>query len=97
MERRARFGDTEDENTGLLFPLDSAPQGAVGLAKIREASQQGQPSMIALIDIRMPLGLDGIETIKQIGSRFPNLEVVICSELAGARSPSASKTLLVPI
>src|SRR5262249_6328919 len=49
------------------------------LEMVRQAAQQGRPYAMAFVDVRMPPGWDGIETIRHIWSEFPDLEVVICT------------------
>jgi PAS domain S-box-containing protein len=40
---------------------------------------EGQPYALAFVDVRMPPGWDGVETIKQLWQVDPNLQVVICT------------------
>jgi diguanylate cyclase (GGDEF)-like protein len=61
------------------FEIHTAIQGLEGIEKIAEASAAGLPFSIAFVDVRMPPGLDGIETIKRIFPIDPNIQVVICS------------------
>ena len=46
---------------------------------MRAAVAAGQPYAVAFIDVRMPPGWDGIETIGRIWNEFPDLQVVICT------------------
>ena len=61
------------------FDIDSAFQGQEGLEKIQQALQQGRPYAMAFVDVRMPPGWDGIETIQRIWQEYPDLQVVICT------------------
>src|SRR5580704_11471571 len=45
------------------FQIDCASQGKEGIQHIQQALDQGKPYALAFVDIRMPPGLDGIETI----------------------------------
>src|SRR5215469_2792966 len=45
------------------FEIDSAFQGREGLALIEKNLQEGRPYTMAFVDIRMPPGWDGIETV----------------------------------
>jgi two-component system NtrC family sensor kinase len=49
------------------FEVDSAHQGAEGLARVQESLQEGRPYALAFVDVRMPPGWDGIETIEDSG------------------------------
>ncbi len=61
------------------FQIDTATQGQEGLQRIREAINSGYPYALAFVDIRMPPGWDGIETIKHIWEVDKNIQVVICT------------------
>ena len=71
-------------NTSLLaavpqFELDSAHQGQEALEKVRQALAAGKPYAMTFMDVRMPPGWDGIETVQRIWREYPDLQVVICT------------------
>ena len=59
--------------------IDSAYQGAEGLAMIEKSLQEGRPYAMAFVDVRMPPGWDGVETTAKIWEKYPDLQVVICT------------------
>ena len=61
------------------FEIDSAYQGQEGLAKLEESVAQGRPYALAFVDIRMPPGWDGVETIIHLWKAYPSLQVVVCT------------------
>jgi diguanylate cyclase (GGDEF)-like protein len=61
------------------FRIDSALQGEKAVELVEEAQQQGEPFGVAFVDVRMPPGLDGIETISRIWRVDPELQVVVCT------------------
>ena len=61
------------------FQLDSAMQGKQGVEKIAKAIKQKKPYALAFVDIRMPPGWDGIETIKNIWALDKDMQIVICT------------------
>jgi two-component system NtrC family sensor kinase len=61
------------------FELVSAYQGRQALALVTEACAQGRPFSLAFVDMRMPPGWDGLETIEHLWRVDPNLQIVICS------------------
>lgn len=61
------------------FDVDSAFQGQEGLEMVRVALSTGNPYSLAFVDMRMPPGWDGIETIERIWQEDPELQIVICS------------------
>ncbi|HWD17901.1 MAG TPA: response regulator [Verrucomicrobiae bacterium] len=72
----------EDEKPALepaSFELDSAYQGAEALALVAKAVAENRPYAMAFVDVRMPPGWDGIETIARIWKVYPDLQVVVCT------------------
>jgi two-component system, NtrC family, sensor kinase len=61
------------------FELDSAYQGRDGVAMVEAALRAGQPYAMAFVDMRMPPGWDGVETIEQLWRVDPQVQVVICT------------------
>ncbi len=61
------------------FAIDSAYQGQEGLAKLEQSLAEGRPYALAFVDVRMPPGWDGVETIGHLWRVYPNLQVVMCS------------------
>ena len=75
----AILGGTFDRKEQETFEVDSAFQGQEGLEKIQQALQEDKPYAMAFVDVRMPPGWDGIETIQRIWKEYPDLQVVICT------------------
>ncbi|MFH1882497.1 MAG: response regulator, partial [Planctomycetota bacterium] len=73
------FGNASNPSKQISFEIDSAFQGQEGLEKVRQALHEGRPYAMAFVDIRMPPGWDGVETIKRIWQEYPELQVVICT------------------
>lgn len=75
----ALFGQTGSEIEPLVFEVDSALQGAEGLARVCAAHAEHRPYAMAFIDMRMPPGWDGIETTVRIWRQDPAIQIVICT------------------
>jgi diguanylate cyclase (GGDEF)-like protein len=75
----ALFGSVDQSDAPAGFELDSAHQGAEGLAKLRAALDADRPYALAFVDMRMPPGWDGLETIQQLWKVDPRLQIVICT------------------
>ncbi len=73
------FGTPIESLNSVEFEIDSAFQGQEGLAKVQHALDEGRPYAMAFVDVRMPPGWDGIETISRIWKMYPELQVVICT------------------
>ena len=78
-EEASLFGETRVVSKDLNFQIDSAFQGQEGLEMVRAAVAAGTPYAVAFVDVRMPPGWDGIETISHIWQEFPDLQIVICT------------------
>jgi diguanylate cyclase (GGDEF)-like protein len=61
------------------FDVDFAGQGREGLAMVQRADAEGSPYSLAFVDMRMPPGWDGLETIEHLWAADPYLQIVICS------------------
>ena len=61
------------------YTLEFASQGQEGVERAKRAAVGGKPFSIAFIDMRMPPGWDGLETIERLWEVDPNVQVVICS------------------
>lgn len=63
----------------VTFEVDSALQGQEGYEKLRAAMKEGKPYAVAFVDMRMPPGWDGLQTIQRLWEEDADLQVVICS------------------
>jgi len=78
--RAAFLGEADAEQSNAeAFEVDSAYQGQEGLEKVIAARSEDRPYAMAFVDIRMPPGWDGVQTIKQLWKSEPDLQVVICT------------------
>jgi PAS domain S-box-containing protein len=75
------FGTANSSSAEPLqtFELDTADQGQQGARMVRAAHASGKPYAMAFVDMRMPPGWDGLQTIEQMWKHDPYLEVVICT------------------
>jgi signal transduction histidine kinase len=75
----AFFSGPEPLPAPPTFEIDSAYQGEEGVAALRRAIDQGRPYAMAFVDVRMPPGMDGVETAERLWQICPELQVVICT------------------
>ncbi len=61
------------------FVLDSAFQGLEALGKVESALAKDLPYAMAFIDMRMPPGWDGLETIERLWQVDPKLQIALCT------------------
>ncbi len=64
---------------GPAFEIDSAYQGQEGLIMVKRATAESRPYAMVFVDIRMPPGWDGVETVVHLWQADPALQVVICT------------------
>ncbi len=62
-----------------IFEIETATQGMEGFEKIAAGLEEGRPYSLAIVDIRMPPGLDGIQTIKKIWAIDKRIQIIICT------------------
>jgi diguanylate cyclase (GGDEF)-like protein len=73
------FGEARNVSTRPNFEIDSAHQGQEGVEMARSAIAAGRPYAMAFVDMRMPPGWDGLQTIEALWAVDPDVQVVICS------------------
>ncbi len=73
------FGPKATGEAQSDFQLDSAYQGKEGLELVVRSIAEGRPYAMAFVDVRMPPGWDGVETITRIWAIDASIQVVICT------------------
>ncbi len=61
----------------VLYRIDSAYQGEEAIAMVDQAATEADPYAMILMDVRMPPGITGIETVSRIWKKHPFIEMVI--------------------
>jgi len=77
--RAELFDDVEEQKIVEKFEVKSADQGQMGLRMVQDAIKAEQPYAVAFVDMRMPPGWDGVETVEHLWKEDPDLQVVICT------------------
>jgi diguanylate cyclase (GGDEF)-like protein len=78
------FGAAEPSRA-QRFELDSAFQGDEGLQMARAARRDGRPYALAFVDVRMPPGIDGVETTRRLLAEDADIGIVVCSAYSDHR------------
>ncbi len=73
------FGSGDTREAQVDFELDFCFQGREGLEKVQQSLAGGRPYAMAFVDVRMPPGWDGVETITRIWEIDSSIQVVICT------------------
>jgi two-component system sensor histidine kinase/response regulator len=78
-EEEAIFGSIGSSSKHPEFEIESAFQGKEGVEMVSQAFEENRPFALAFVDMRMPPGLDGIETIRQLWKADSDIQIVICT------------------
>lgn len=73
------FGDPSLLPAGMSVRLSHAHQGEEALSMVRTAVENGEVPAVVFMDVRMPPGLDGIQTTQRMWEICPDLQVIICT------------------
>ena len=77
------FGSVETGNaTGQDLELTHSFQGDDAIVAVSEAVKAHQPYSMAFVDVRMPPGMDGVETTQQLLSIDQDLQIILCTAYA---------------
>ncbi|HWD92790.1 MAG TPA: response regulator [Verrucomicrobiae bacterium] len=75
----ALFGDGDVSVDRHGFRIDSAYQGQEAFELVKKSVAAGDPYAVAFVDVRMPPGWDGIETLEKIWNCAPEVQAVVCT------------------
>jgi CheY-like chemotaxis protein len=78
-DENALFGDAPSAAQSGGYEIDTALQGQEGLEMVLRAARNRYPYAVVFVDMRMPPGWDGVETIERILQVTPRVELCICS------------------
>lgn len=73
------FGETVAAADRPIYCIDDAFQGQEALEKVARSRRAKQPYELAFVDMRMPPGWNGADTIEQIWKEDSEVQVVICT------------------
>ena len=73
------FGSAPSAAKREIYELHSAYQGQEGLEMVRRSMESTDRYALAFVDMRMPPGWDGVETIEKIWEVDPEIQIVICT------------------
>ena len=78
-EVTAQLFGPEPVREKAIYQLDFASQGQEALEMVRTAMVNQRPYSMAFLDVQMPPGWDGVQTLREIWKIAPDLHVVICT------------------
>jgi two-component system, NtrC family, sensor kinase len=75
----ALLGQEPESTMGDHYELDCVSQGLDAVVLVERKARDGEHYCLAFIDIRMPPGIDGVHTARQLWAVDPLLQVVFCT------------------
>lgn len=76
------MGSTQKKKSLPPFEIDFATQGVEGILLAKKAIEEKRPYAVAFVDVQMPPGQDGVETIDRLWRIDPDIQTVICTAYA---------------
>lgn len=73
------FGESTPAVVRATYEVDSATQGEQAIEMVKQAIAENRPYCSAFVDVRMPPGIDGVETAARIWEIEPDLPIVLCT------------------
>jgi signal transduction histidine kinase len=64
------------------YAITHVSQGEEALAAAATAQLAGAPFALAILDVRMPPGMDGVQTARRLRVQHPDLQIVLCTAFA---------------
>jgi signal transduction histidine kinase len=69
--------ESQDKNKRDCFKLSAVTSGELAIEKVKQAIAIDESFFVALIDMRMPPGIDGAETAQRLRQIDPNIYIII--------------------
>ena len=91
--KEAVFEERELSVEAPTYEIDSAFQGEEGLQQVQKSLEEQRPYFLAFVDIRMPPGWDGVETIEKILAADRDIQTVICTAYSDYTWPDMIRKL----
>lgn len=73
------FGESAQTVQRQEYDIVACSQGLQGVEEVADSVARNRHFAVAFVDMRMPPGIDGLETIERIWAIDPDIEIVICS------------------
>lgn len=79
------------------FDVVSCSQGEAAITLAEQAAQEGRPFDVAILDVRMPPGIDGVEAGTRIRELDPNVEIVFVTGFSDISREELAKRIPPPM
>lgn len=75
------------------FRLSYSGQGEDAIDEVRDAIRGSDTYSVAFVDVRMPPGIDGVQTARRLLSLDPDLQIVLCTAYSDYNHSELNRTL----
>jgi CheY-like chemotaxis protein len=96
------FGEKKEQRPNTSFHVTHARQGEEAFELVLKSLRERTPYALAFVDVSMPPGWDGMQTIERIWSHDTEIEIVLCTahadyswEEIAERLPHAERLLIL--
>ncbi len=69
-------GISNNKEEGARFTISLAQQGVAAIEMVKKAMERAEPYSVAILDMRMPPGISGLETAEKIRQLDPDIYIV---------------------
>ncbi len=73
------FAPSSTASDSVPLEIDSVMQGEDAVQAVIKARAEGAPYALVFLDVRMPPGIDGVETAMRLRAVDPELQIVLCT------------------
>jgi len=98
--RLTEFMDPQESEADAVaedaFDVSYALRGEEGIRQVEQSLDAGRPFAVAFIDIRMPPGMDGLETALTIRRMDPQIEFVLVTAYSDRSREEISREIGIP-
>jgi len=79
------------------FDIVACKQGDDAIALVAEATREGKPFDVVILDVRMPPGIDGVEAGSRIRHLDPDVEIVFVTGFADLTMSEIARRVPPPV
>jgi len=90
------FDEAKPADVAVDFQLAHALQGQEALELVQKSLARDQPYAMAFVDVRMPPGWNGIETVEKVWEIEHEIEIVLCTAYSDFSWEEISRRLTHP-
>jgi CheY-like chemotaxis protein len=91
------FESQPDSSAPPRFDVVACSQGRDAISLAAEATREGKPFDVVILDVRMPPGIDGVETGSRIRQLDPEVEIVFVTGFSDITMSELARRVPPPV